>query len=154
MIKVTVMYPNTPGARFDHEYYRDKHMPLLKARMGDSCKRYTVDKGLAGGAPGAPAPYIGMCHIFCDSIRSISNGFYSTCARNHGRHCQLHRSLARDPDQRSRCWLTGEKRTKRHVKVETIRRPPRFPEGRRCRGGGSGSTAARDGAAGRAARAR
>ncbi len=28
MIKVSVMYPNTPGARFDHAYYRDKHMPL------------------------------------------------------------------------------------------------------------------------------
>ena len=53
MIKVSVMYPNTPGARFDHAYYRDKHMPLLKARMGASCKSYTVDKGLAGGAPGS-----------------------------------------------------------------------------------------------------
>ena len=30
MIKVSVMYPNTPGARFNHEYYRDKHMPLVK----------------------------------------------------------------------------------------------------------------------------
>src|SRR6185369_14662713 len=30
MIKVTVMYPNTAGARFNHEYYRDKHMPLVK----------------------------------------------------------------------------------------------------------------------------
>src|SRR3984893_12406945 len=49
MIKVSVMYPNTPGARFDHAYYRDKHMPLVKKRMGDSCKSYTVDKGLAGG---------------------------------------------------------------------------------------------------------
>jgi uncharacterized protein (TIGR02118 family) len=51
MIKVSVMYPNTPGARFDHEYYRDKHMPLVKDRMGGSCKYYTVDKGLAGGTP-------------------------------------------------------------------------------------------------------
>ena len=33
MIKVSVMYPNTPGARFDHAYYRDTHMPLLKAKM-------------------------------------------------------------------------------------------------------------------------
>lgn len=33
MIKVSVMHPNTPGARFDHAYYRDKHMPL-KARLG------------------------------------------------------------------------------------------------------------------------
>ena len=51
MIKVSVMYLNTPGARFNHEYYRDKHMPLVKARLGDACKYYTVDKGLAGGTP-------------------------------------------------------------------------------------------------------
>ena len=44
MIKVTVMYPNTPGARFNHEYYRDKHMPLVKTRMGDNCKYYTVTR--------------------------------------------------------------------------------------------------------------
>ena len=56
MIKVSVMYSNTPGARFDHGYYRDKHMPLVKARMGDACLTYTVDKGLAGGAPGRPPP--------------------------------------------------------------------------------------------------
>jgi len=55
MIKVSVMYPNKPDVRFDHDYYRDKHMPLVKARMGDACKYYTIDKGLAGGAPGAPA---------------------------------------------------------------------------------------------------
>ena len=47
MIKVSVMYPNTPGGRFDHDYYRDKHMPLVKARMGDACRSYTVDKGMA-----------------------------------------------------------------------------------------------------------
>lgn len=75
MIKVSVMYPNTPGARFDHDYYREKHMPLLKARMGDSCKHYTIDKGLAGGAPGTPATYIGMCHIYCDSVESFLSGF-------------------------------------------------------------------------------
>ena len=67
MIKVSVMYPNNPGARFDHDYYREKHMPLVKARMGDACKYYTIDKGLGGGAPGAPATYVGMCHIFADS---------------------------------------------------------------------------------------
>ena len=48
MIKVNVIYANTPGARFDHEYYRDKHMPLVKKRLGDACLYYTVDKGLAG----------------------------------------------------------------------------------------------------------
>src|ERR1700751_3413610 len=75
MVKVSVMYPNTAGARFDHTYYRDKHMPLVKARMGDSCLYYTVDKGLAGGEPGSPAPYVDMCHIFCDSVERFQAGF-------------------------------------------------------------------------------
>jgi uncharacterized protein (TIGR02118 family) len=75
MIKVSVMYPNTAGARFDHTYYRDKHMPLVKARLGDSCLYYTVDKGIGGGAPGSPAPYVGMCHIFSESLASFQAGF-------------------------------------------------------------------------------
>jgi len=75
MIKVSVMYPNKPGARFDHAYYRDKHMPLVKARMGNSCKFYTVDKGLAGMGPGQSATYIAMCHIYCDSVEEFQAAF-------------------------------------------------------------------------------
>jgi len=33
------------------------------------------DKGLAGGNPGAPAVYVGMCHIFCDSVEAFQRGF-------------------------------------------------------------------------------
>jgi uncharacterized protein (TIGR02118 family) len=69
------MYPNAPGVRFDHEYYRHRHMPLVKARMGDSCKYYTIDKGIAGAAPGDPATYVAMCHIFCDSVEAFQTGF-------------------------------------------------------------------------------
>lgn len=75
MIKVSVMYANKPGVRFDHTYYRDKHMPLVKSLMGDSCKFYTVDKGLAGGDPGEPPTYVGMCHIFSDSVETFQSGF-------------------------------------------------------------------------------
>ena len=75
MIKVSVMYPNNPGARFDHTYYAEKHMPLVKAKMGARCKSYTVDKGLGGGAPGTPATYVGMCHIFCESLEDFQAGF-------------------------------------------------------------------------------
>lgn len=75
MIKVSVMYPNTPGARFDHDYYRDKHLPLLKERMGKYCQYYSIDRGIAGDTPDAPATYIGMCHIFCDSAEDFQAGF-------------------------------------------------------------------------------
>lgn len=75
MIKVSVMYKNEPGARFDHAYYRDRHMPLVQARMGDACRFYTVDRGLAGGAPDEPATYVAMCHIYCDSVEAFQAGF-------------------------------------------------------------------------------
>jgi uncharacterized protein (TIGR02118 family) len=74
MIKVSVMYANTPGARFDHAYYRDKHMPLVAARFGKHLLYYSVDKGLAGGTPDAPATYVGMCHLFCDSVEAFQAG--------------------------------------------------------------------------------
>ena len=68
MIKVNVMYPYTEGARFDHAYYRDWHMPMVKARLGSACSYYTVEKGLAGGAPGAPPAFVAMCAFICDSL--------------------------------------------------------------------------------------
>ena len=75
MIKVSVMYPHRPDARFDHAYYRDKHMPLLKARLGDACLYYTISRGLAGGSPDTPPPYVAMCDVFADSVESFQSAF-------------------------------------------------------------------------------
>ena len=72
MFKVTVMYPYAEGARFDHAYYRDKHMPLVKAKLGDACEYYTVEKGLAGGAPGDPPEYVAMCSFICGSLEGYA----------------------------------------------------------------------------------
>ncbi|RQP26810.1 EthD family reductase [Piscinibacter terrae] len=70
MIKVTVMYPYTEGARFDHAYYRDRHMPMVKARLGSACAYYTVEKGLAGREPGSPPAFVAMCAFICDSAEA------------------------------------------------------------------------------------
>ncbi len=82
MIKVSVMYPNNPGARFDHDYYRDKHMPLVKARLGDACKYYTVDKGLAGGAPGTPATYVACATSSATRLKPSGPPWASTPRRS------------------------------------------------------------------------
>ena len=66
MIKVNVMYPYTEGARFDHAYYRDRHMPMVKARLGSACAYYTVEKGLTN-VPGAPPAFVAICAFICDS---------------------------------------------------------------------------------------
>ena len=75
MIKVSVMYTNKSGVRFDHDYYRHKHMPLIARRMGTALKYYTVDKGLSGAMPEAPPAYVAMCHLVCDSLETYHVGF-------------------------------------------------------------------------------
>ena len=70
MIKVTVMYPYAEGARFDHDYYRDRHMPMVKARLGSACAYYTVEKGLSGRAPGSPPAFVAMCAFICESAEA------------------------------------------------------------------------------------
>ena len=50
-------------------------MPLVASRMGEHCKSWTVDKGLAGGAPGQDATYVAMCHIYCESPEAFQAGF-------------------------------------------------------------------------------
>ncbi len=75
MIKVSVMYPNKSGERFDHNYYRDTHMPLIARRMGPALKYYTIDKGLSGATSEAPPAYVAMCHLLCDSLETYHVGF-------------------------------------------------------------------------------
>jgi hypothetical protein len=36
MIKLTVLYPNTPDLKFDKEYYVNKHGQLLTDLLGDA----------------------------------------------------------------------------------------------------------------------
>ena len=75
MIKVSIMYPQNAGTRFDHTYYRDNHMPLIKRRMGAGLKYYTVDKAVSGTVPGSAAPFIAMCHLICDSLETYQSSF-------------------------------------------------------------------------------
>jgi uncharacterized protein (TIGR02118 family) len=46
MIRVSVFYPATEGATFDHDYYRDSHVPLAaNTWKPDSVE---IDKGIDG----------------------------------------------------------------------------------------------------------
>jgi uncharacterized protein (TIGR02118 family) len=54
MIRLTVLYPATEGATFDHDYYRNKHVPLAVSAWGlDSAE---IDKGIDG-------PYVAAVHF-------------------------------------------------------------------------------------------
>ena len=38
MIKLSVLYPNQEGKKFDMDYYCATHLPLVKKLLGDSLK--------------------------------------------------------------------------------------------------------------------
>ncbi|WP_313518136.1 EthD family reductase [Pseudomonas sp.] len=75
MIKVSVLYPNRPGVTFDMDYYCATHMPLVRECLGDACKGIGAELGLAGGAPGSPAPYVAAGHLLFDSVEAFQSAF-------------------------------------------------------------------------------
>jgi uncharacterized protein (TIGR02118 family) len=75
MIKVSVMYPNASDARFDMTYYLDRHMPMVRDLMGGALKGMNVEQGLAGGQPGAPAPYVALAHLLFESVDTFEAAF-------------------------------------------------------------------------------
>ena len=77
MVKISLMYPNTKNARFDISYYLNTHMPMSIERLSVSpgFKGVSVERGLAGDAPGSDPPYIAMCHYLFDSVEDFFAAF-------------------------------------------------------------------------------
>jgi uncharacterized protein (TIGR02118 family) len=62
MIRLSVMYPTTEGATFDHDYYCNKHVPLAVKTWGlDGAQ---IDKGIDG-------PYVAAVHFTFESLDAM-----------------------------------------------------------------------------------
>jgi len=68
MIRLTIMYPDAEDAYFDMDYYLNKHIAMVKELCGDAVKECSVERGLGGGGPGAPAPYRVITRLCVDSM--------------------------------------------------------------------------------------
>jgi uncharacterized protein (TIGR02118 family) len=70
MTRISFLYPNRKDARFDIDYYAEKHMPwsiaLLSAHPG--FRGVSVERGVSGGAPGVGPEYVAMCHFLFESL--------------------------------------------------------------------------------------
>jgi uncharacterized protein (TIGR02118 family) len=63
MIRLSVFYPATEGATFDHDYYREKHVPLAVKSWGlDGAE---IDKGVNG-------PYVAAVHFKFESEEAMN----------------------------------------------------------------------------------
>jgi uncharacterized protein (TIGR02118 family) len=84
MIKVTILYPNGDGKKFDMDYYVNKHMPMVASLLGDSMKLYEIDKGIAGRMATDPIPNLAIGYLYFESLSAYQNSFrpYAEKIRN------------------------------------------------------------------------
>ncbi len=81
MFKVSVMYPNSPGVRFDLKYYRTTHMDLVRKLMAPfGLVRAEVVKGLSGGA-GQPPPYVCVGNLYFETAEGYEKGVAASGGR-------------------------------------------------------------------------
>ena len=76
MIKVTVLYPNEEGKKFDFDYYLNKHLPMVQdllAPMG--MQKGEVEKGLSSADPSQPAPFVAVGHLFFETADQVHAAF-------------------------------------------------------------------------------
>jgi len=69
------MYPNSAEAKFDTEYYKNTHLPMIAQSLGDSLKGLEFNLGMGGKTPSEPAPYIAMAHLTFESLESFQDSF-------------------------------------------------------------------------------
>jgi uncharacterized protein (TIGR02118 family) len=62
MIRVSVFYPATEGATFDHDYYRESHVPLCVRTWSPLSAE--IDKGVDG-------PNVAAVHLTFDSLDAL-----------------------------------------------------------------------------------
>jgi uncharacterized protein (TIGR02118 family) len=75
MIKVSILYPNQSGTKFNMSYYVDHHMPLVRRLLGSTLKGVLVEQGICGEKPGSPAPYIATGHLLFESLEAYQTSF-------------------------------------------------------------------------------
>ena len=63
MIRVSVLYPSAEGSTFDHDYYKNTHVPLAASTWGVGAE---IDKGVNG-------PYVAAVHLFFESMDAMQS---------------------------------------------------------------------------------
>ena len=75
MIKISVLYPNQTGKKFDIDYYCNTHMPLVERLLSPTIKGVGVEYGIGGMEPGSAAPFLAAGHLLFDSVEAFGAAF-------------------------------------------------------------------------------
>ena len=75
MVRVSVLYPNKRGSRFDSNYYLSVHMPMAARLLGPTIKVVTAEIGVSAVSPGEAAPFAAIAGFTCESVDDFMKAF-------------------------------------------------------------------------------
>jgi uncharacterized protein (TIGR02118 family) len=75
MIKVSVLYPNNEGSKFDMGYYCNSHIPMVRQKLGNMCKGVAVEQGVSGATPGSRPVFAAIGHLYFDTVADFQTAF-------------------------------------------------------------------------------
>ena len=77
MTKISILYPNREGSRFDMNYYLNIHMPMSIERLSSAkgFRGVSVERGVSGIVPGSAPAYVAMGHFLFDSVEDFLAAF-------------------------------------------------------------------------------
>jgi len=75
MTKVTALYPNSEGKKFDIDYYINKHVPMVTKILGDAMIDAEIEHGIGSAEPGALAPFAAIGCMYFNSIEDFQSSF-------------------------------------------------------------------------------
>ena len=101
MIRVTILFPNDEGSKFDHEYYMNNHVPMAKGLLEPlGLVAFNVDKGISDTDPNAPPRFHVIAGMVFNTVEDVHNAFISAAREIIGRHQELHRCETGLPNRR------------------------------------------------------
>ena len=81
MIKVTVLYPNEADKKFDFDYYKNKHIPMVGGLLESmGLLKGEMESGISSADPSAPAPFVAIGSLYFNKVEEVHEAF-----KTHGR---------------------------------------------------------------------
>src|SRR5436309_12572427 len=79
MVRLSVLYPATPGSRFDWDYYLSSHVDLVH-RLWDPLGliKLEIDRGVGGLPPGEPAPFHAIGYLTFATLGELQTALVSS----------------------------------------------------------------------------
>jgi uncharacterized protein (TIGR02118 family) len=69
VIRASFLYPVTPGARFDFDYYLGRHVPFARRLLGGlGLVKLEIDRGVSGEERGSEPRWVCAAHLHFETL--------------------------------------------------------------------------------------